>query len=102
MRALLHVGKFFYLYDRRITNFLLLFLMQKEAISCLCLQKSVKRNNGPVWRVLLPDQLDIQILLRRIREVAKSGCYLRHVSLPFPLFVHMNQLGSRWTDFNEI
>lgn len=56
---------------RLITNFLPLFLMRKEAISRLFAWKSVERNNDPVWRVLLPEQLYIHILFRRVRNCGK-------------------------------
>jgi len=37
-------------------------------------------------------------LLQRVRRIAKSNCYLRHVCLS----VRVEQLGSHWTNFLEV
>jgi hypothetical protein len=39
---------------------------------------------------------------RRVRRIAKSSYYIRHVCLSVRLSVRKIQLGSRWTDFREI
>jgi hypothetical protein len=46
--------------------------MQKEAISLLFVLKSVERNNDSVWCVLLPEQVYIHILFRRVRNCEKQ------------------------------
>ena len=40
--------------------------------------------------------------LRRIRKIAKSAYQLCHVLLSVRPSVRMEQLGSHWTDFDEI
>ena len=58
--------------------------MQKEAISRLFVWKSVKRNNDTVWRVLLPEQVYIHILFRRVRNCEKRLLLLLCLSVcPF-------------------
>jgi hypothetical protein len=37
-------------------------------------------------------------IIRRVRKISNSNCYLRHVSPS----VRMEQLGSHWKDFHEI
>jgi hypothetical protein len=39
---------------------------------------------------------------RRVRKIAKSDYHLHHVCPSVRLSVQMKQLGSHWTDFNEI
>jgi hypothetical protein len=39
---------------------------------------------------------------RRVRKIAESDFYLRHVSPFVSLPVRMKQLGSHWTEFREI
>ena len=72
MRALAAREEMLLFICRLITNFLPLFLMQKEAISLLFVWKSVERNNDPVWRVFLPEQVYIHILFKRVRNCEKQ------------------------------
>jgi len=39
---------------------------------------------------------------RRVRNIAKNGCYLRHAFLFVCLPIHMENHSSHWTDFHEI
>jgi hypothetical protein len=41
-------------------------------------------------------------VFRRVRKIAKSGCWFRHVYPPVCPSVRMEQLGSQWKDFHEI
>jgi hypothetical protein len=66
--------------------------MQKEAISRLFVWKSAERNNDPVWRVLLPEQLYIHILFRRVGNCEKR--LLTSSCLSVRLFVRMEKFGS--------
>jgi hypothetical protein len=42
--------------------------------------------------------LKSKLIFRRVHNIAKSDCYLRH----FRPSVHMEHLGSRWTDFHKV
>ena len=50
-----------------------------------------------VWPFVLT-RTDICAVYRRVRKIAKSDSYLCHVSPS----VYMEQLGSHWTNFDEI
>ena len=43
----------------------------------------------------------IMDVFRRVRKIAKTDYYLRHICPPIRLFVR-KELGSRWTNFHEI
>jgi hypothetical protein len=46
--------------------------------------------------------IPINFNFRRVRKIAKSDCYLRHVRPSISVSVYMERLGSLWTDFYEI
>jgi hypothetical protein len=57
---------------------------------------SLRYRNGETFD---PDkQIYFIPVFRRVRKIAKSDYQLRHVCL----FVRMQQIGSHWTDFNDI